>query len=70
MRLTDEIISALNLYSPEQREWSDERNAVAAVLTDVASRNRLSPESTAPASKRPQGPLAGEHLLVTPAGIG
>jgi hypothetical protein len=70
MRLTDEIISALNLYSPDQREWSDEKNAVAAVLTDVASRNRLSPKSTALANKRPHGPLAGEHLLVTPAGIG
>jgi len=37
MRLADEIIGALNLYSPEPREWSDEDIAVAAVLADVAT---------------------------------
>jgi GAF domain-containing protein len=37
MRLADEIIGALNLYSPEPREWSDGDIAVAAVLADVAT---------------------------------
>jgi GAF domain-containing protein len=37
MRLADEIIGALNLYSPEPREWSDEDIAVAGVLADVAT---------------------------------
>ena len=37
MRLADEIIGALNLYSPEPREWSDEDMAVAGVLADVAT---------------------------------
>src|SRR5450631_1642964 len=37
MRLADQIIGALNLYSPEPREWSDEDIAVAGVLADVAT---------------------------------
>jgi len=37
MRLADEIIGALNLYSPEPREWSDGDIAVASVLADVAT---------------------------------
>jgi len=37
MRLADEIIGALNLYSPEPRQWSDGDIAVAAVLADVAT---------------------------------
>ena len=37
MRLADEIIGALNLYSPEPREWSDQDIAVAGVLADVAT---------------------------------
>ena len=37
MRLADQIIGALNLYSPEPREWSDEDMAVAAVLADMAT---------------------------------
>ncbi|MEP7034787.1 MAG: GAF and ANTAR domain-containing protein [Dermatophilaceae bacterium] len=37
MRLADEIIGALNLYSPEPREWSDADIAVASVLADVAT---------------------------------
>ena len=37
MRLADEIIGALNLYSPEPREWADEDIAVAGVLADVAT---------------------------------
>jgi GAF domain-containing protein len=37
MRLADEIIGALNLYSPEPREWSDQDIAVARVLADVAT---------------------------------
>ena len=37
MRLADEIIGALNLYSPEPRVWSDEDIAVAGVLADVAT---------------------------------
>jgi GAF domain-containing protein len=37
MRLADQIIGALNLYSPEPREWSDGDIAVAAVLADVAT---------------------------------
>jgi GAF domain-containing protein len=37
MRLADQIIGALNLYSPEPREWSDEDMAVARALADVAT---------------------------------
>ena len=37
MRLADEIIGALNLYSPDPREWTDEDMAVAGVLADVAT---------------------------------
>jgi GAF domain-containing protein len=37
MRLIDQIIGALNLYSPEPREWSDQDIAVAGVLADVAT---------------------------------
>ncbi|HYO18017.1 MAG TPA: GAF and ANTAR domain-containing protein [Dermatophilaceae bacterium] len=37
MRLADQIIGALNLYSPEPRKWSDGDIAVAAVLADVAT---------------------------------
>jgi GAF domain-containing protein len=37
MRLADEIIGALNLYSACPREWSDEDMAVARVLADVAT---------------------------------
>jgi GAF domain-containing protein len=37
MRLADHVIGALNLYSPEPREWSDEDIAVAGVLADVAT---------------------------------
>jgi GAF domain-containing protein len=37
MRLADQVIGALNLYSLEPRDWSDEDIAVARVLADVAS---------------------------------
>lgn len=37
MRLADQFIGALNIYSPEPREWSDEDMAVAGVLTDMAT---------------------------------
>jgi GAF domain-containing protein len=37
MRLADQIIGALNLYSPEPRKWSGEDIAVAGVLADVAT---------------------------------
>jgi len=37
MRLADQIIGALNLYSSEPREWSDRDMAVAGVLADVAT---------------------------------
>ena len=37
MRLADQIIGALNLYSPQPREWSDEDIAMAGVLADVAT---------------------------------
>jgi len=37
MRLAEEVIGALNLYSPEARQWSDGDIAVAAVLADVAT---------------------------------
>jgi GAF domain-containing protein len=37
MRLADEVIGALNLYSPQSRQWSDEDIAVAGVLADVAT---------------------------------
>jgi GAF domain-containing protein len=37
MRLDDQIIGALNLYSAEPREWSDEDIAVAEVLAEVAT---------------------------------
>jgi hypothetical protein len=37
MRHGGEIIGALNIYSREPREWSDEDIAVAVVLADVAT---------------------------------
>jgi GAF domain-containing protein len=37
MRLNTQIIGALNLYSAEPRDWSDEDIAVAAVLADMAT---------------------------------
>ena len=37
MRLDDQIIGALNLYSHEPRQWSDGDIAVAGVLADVAT---------------------------------
>ena len=37
MRLADQTIGALNLYSPEPREWSDEDLGVAGVLADMAT---------------------------------
>jgi len=37
MRLSDQVIGALNLYSPEPREWSDEDMAVAGVMADLAT---------------------------------
>jgi len=37
MRLADQVIGALNLYSPEPRLWSDQDIAVAGVLADVAT---------------------------------
>jgi GAF domain-containing protein len=37
MRLADQIIGSLNLYSTEPRDWSDQDIAVAAVLADVAT---------------------------------
>jgi AmiR/NasT family two-component response regulator len=37
MRLAELTVGALNLYSPEAREWSDEDIGVAAVLADMAT---------------------------------
>jgi GAF domain-containing protein len=37
MRLADQVIGALNLYSPDPRAWSDEDIAVAGVLADMAT---------------------------------
>jgi GAF domain-containing protein len=37
MRLSDQTIGALNLYSPEPRDWSDEDMAVAGVLASMAT---------------------------------
>jgi GAF domain-containing protein len=37
MRDADEVIGALNIYSREPREWSDQDIAVAVVLADVAT---------------------------------
>ena len=37
MRLADQIIGSLNLYSTQPREWSDGDIAVASVLADVAT---------------------------------
>jgi GAF domain-containing protein len=37
MRLADKPIGALNIYSFERRDWSDEDMAVAGVLADVAT---------------------------------
>jgi GAF domain-containing protein len=37
LRLADQVIGSLNLYSTESREWSDEDIAVAGVLADVAT---------------------------------
>jgi GAF domain-containing protein len=37
MRLADQVIGAVNLYSHEPRQWSDGDIAVAGVLADVAT---------------------------------
>jgi len=37
MRLADEVVGALNLYSAEPREWTNEDILVAGVLADVAT---------------------------------
>ena len=37
MRLADQVIGALNLYSAQARQWSDEDLAVAGVLADMAT---------------------------------
>jgi GAF domain-containing protein len=37
MRLDDQIIGSLNLYSPEPREWADEDIGVARMLADMAT---------------------------------
>ena len=37
MRLADQVIGALNLYSAEPRDWSNEDMAVAGVLADVTT---------------------------------
>jgi AmiR/NasT family two-component response regulator len=37
MRLDDEIIGSLNLYSTEPRRWSDTDIAAAGVLADMAT---------------------------------
>jgi len=37
MRLGEEVIGAINLYSPVPRDWSDEDVAVAGVLADMAT---------------------------------
>ena len=37
MRLADQIVGTLNLYSTEPREWSDSDIAAAGVLADVAT---------------------------------
>jgi GAF domain-containing protein len=37
MRLADQTVGALNLYSPEPRDWSDEDIAVAGVLASMAT---------------------------------
>ena len=42
MRHADEVIGALNIYSSEPREWSDQDIAVAVVLADVATSYVLS----------------------------
>jgi GAF domain-containing protein len=56
MRLADEIIGALNLYSTEPRQWSDEDIAVAGVLADVATSYVVN------ASKLRQQEQLGEQL--------
>jgi GAF domain-containing protein len=37
MRLADQVIGALNIYSSEPRAWTDEDISVAVVLADVAT---------------------------------
>jgi len=37
MRFAEQVIGALNLYSPEPRQWSDEDMAVAGLLADMAT---------------------------------
>ena len=37
MRLAELIVGALNLYSAQPRQWSDEHIAVARLLADVAT---------------------------------
>lgn len=56
MRLADQIVGALNLYSAEPRKWSDDDIAVAAVLADVATSYLVN------ASKLRQEQQLGEQL--------
>ena len=56
MRLADQIIGALNLYSPVPRAWTDEDIAVAGVLADVATSYVVN------ASKLRQQEQLGEQL--------
>ena len=37
MRLDDEVLGAVNIYSAEPREWSDDDVATASVLADMAT---------------------------------
>jgi GAF domain-containing protein len=56
MRLADTIVGALNLYSPEPRDWSDEDIAVAGVLASMATSYIVN------ASKLAQQVQLSEHL--------
>jgi len=56
MRLGEQIIGALNLYSLEPRDWSDEDMAVAAVLASMATSYLVN------ASKLRQQEQLSEHL--------
>ena len=59
MRLADKIIGALNLFSPQPREWSDDDISVASVLADVATSYVVN------ASKLRQQEQLGEQLQET-----
>jgi GAF domain-containing protein len=72
MRHAHEVIGALNIYSSEPREWSDEDIAVAVVLADVATSYVLNASKLHDAeqlSEQLQGALESRVVIEQAKGI-